>query len=304
MFGAIIGDISGSAYEFDNVRRKDFYFFNQPGARPASVTDDSICTAAIADAILSEEPFSEKLRYWGRRYATAGYGGMFNQWLQDDLAGPYKSWGNGSAMRASPCALLASSDEEAVMLARAQAEVSHNHPNAVHAAMALVHAIRMAYRKMSPSQIKDRLERQWGYDLSISMEGLQHELNGMFDVSAGGCLRIAMVSCLSATSYEDAIRNCISLGGDCDTTSAIAGPVAEALFGIPPALLEDGLKLIPDDVIVIIQSMYNDERAKDTIAGDMGDSLDIVMFEESSRRIMVGNQMYLRLFMRHQANPG
>lgn len=248
MLGAIIGDIVGSLFEFNSNKTKDFTLFS-PRCRP---TDDSIMTIAVGRACVEadcrdEEKFKgtlvEKMRELGRRYRSAGYGGRFYQWLMSDDMGPYNSYGNGSAMRVSPTAYAVDTLEEVEQLAKWSAEVTHNHPEGVKGAQAVAGAIFLARNGASKEEIKEYVERNY-YDLDFTLDEIRPGYS--FDVTCQGSVPQAIICFLEAKDYEDAIRNAVSLGGDADTQAAMAGAIAEAFFGIPEDLREEGLSRLDD----------------------------------------------------------
>jgi len=227
MLGAIAGDIIGSIYEARPIKSKDFPLFG----RGATFTDDTVCTVAIADAIMSGGDLAAYLRAYGRRYPDRGYGGMFLQWIMTDGMGPYGSWGNGAAMRVAAIAHLAADEAEALELAAKSAAVSHDHPDAVAGAQAAVLAAWLARQGHPPDDIRADIERRFGYDLGHSVDDIRKRYG--FDISCKGTVPPAIVCALEAADFEDAIRNAISLGGDADTLACITGGIAEVLFGLP-----------------------------------------------------------------------
>lgn len=232
--GAIAGDIVGSVFEWNNVKSKDF----EPlFAEHAFFTDDTVHTIAVADALMQEgQDFAERLRTYTNEYPGRGYGGMLGQWAQSASLGPYDSFGNGSAMRVSPCAWWATTEDEALALAERSAAPTHNHPEGVKGAQAVAFAIWQA-RTCRPTTagerhaLKDRIAAKFGYDLSQPVDDIR--LWYEFDVTCQGSVPQALTCALEADGFEDALRNAISIGGDSDTIAAIAGSVAEALWGIP-----------------------------------------------------------------------
>lgn len=265
MLGAIIGDIVGSVYEFDNIKTKDFELF-KPDCR---FTDDTVMTCAVADAIMnggSEKDFILSMKKYGRMYPHAGYGGRFRVWLRSMETKPYNSFGNGSAMRASPCAWVMDCGFCARTgmwpnrdLARLSASVTHNHPEGIKGALAVCDAIFMArfyfggwnieYSNPIDSdpdeckrRIKEHIENEYGYDLSMSLDEIRK--NYEFDETCQGSVPQAIVAFLESTDFEDAIRNAISIGGDSDTIAAITGSIAEAAYGISEDMKEMALSYL------------------------------------------------------------
>ncbi len=235
MLGAIAGDIIGSIYEHSNIKTKDFALFGE-GCR---FTDDTVCTVAVADCLLSDGDFGEYLSRYFLRHSHRGYGAMFARWAQSWNREPYGSWGNGSAMRVSSVAYFAKTEHEILELAERSASVSHNHPDAVAGAQAVALAIWWARGGMPAGDIREDLAARFSYNLSQSVDEIRDWYS--FDVSCAGSVPQALTCALEAADYEDAIRNAISIGGDSDTIACIAGGIAEAMFGLP----EDVAKAVP-----------------------------------------------------------
>ena len=237
MLGTLIGDTAGSRFEWKNHRSKEFELL----ADTCSLTDDSIMTLAIAKAILnSKEDHSDlaalAVRYMqqlGRLYPYAGYGGSFVRWLKDPNPKPYNSYGNGAAMRVSPCGFAAKSMEDARQMARTVTNVTHNHPESIKAAEAVSAAVFMARIGSSLPEIRDYIEKNY-YKIDFTLDGIRESY--AFDVSCQGSVPQAFAALFESTGFEDAIRNAVSIGGDSDTIAAIAGGMAEAYYGIPEEL--------------------------------------------------------------------
>ncbi len=234
MWGAIIGDIVGSRFEFANIYRKDFAFFSNN----CRFTDDTVCTVAVAEALLrcgrkGDEPFKSELvrllREYVNRYPYGGYGGMFGRWAADESMGPYNSFGNGSAMRVSPVIWFAESLEEAEHFAKLSAEVTHNHPEGIKGAVAVAGAGFLARQGKTKEEIKKYLEKYYTFDISCDE---WRERRMPFNETCRGTVPIAMECFFEADSFEDAVRLAVSMGGDSDTIAAMVGGVAEAFFGI------------------------------------------------------------------------
>ena len=239
MIGAIIGDIAGSRFEWKNHKGKDFELFTSA----CTPTDDSIMTLALADAILKcngnytrlEEEATYYMQVYGREYPDTGYGGMFRRWIFSYDPKPYNSYGNGAAMRVSPCGLAANSMEEAVMLARTVTQVTHNHPEAMKAAEAVASAIYLGRLGKSLEQIKEYITEHY-YHIDFTLDEIRPRYH--FDVTCQGSVPQAFEAFYESNDFEDAIRNAISIGGDSDTIAAITGGMAEAYYGVPEQLRE------------------------------------------------------------------
>lgn len=251
MLGAIIGDIVGSRFEFNNTDKYDFELF---GAG-CEFTDDSICTIAVADALLecgvsvSPADFAAKLQLWCRRYPSpmGSYGGSFSRWIWSSNPQPYNSFGNGAAMRFSASVLFASSKKEAVELAVKSAECTHNHEEAIKAVSALAAAcwdLRCGFPK---EEVCD------AYTPFFSPVRFKV---GLFDETCQYCVPLAFSIFRSSCSFEDAIRRAVAFGGDSDTLCAIVGALAEHHYGIPPAIKSKALAFLPAEMKNVINRCY------------------------------------------------
>ena len=254
MLGAIIGDIVGSIYEGNPIKTKDFPFFGNY----CCFTDDSVCTLAVADMLLRDLPPAETMQKWCRRYPSAGYGGNFGMWIYADPPEPYNSYGNGAAMRVSPAAFLNRNDLDAALSASDKVtEITHNHPEGIKGARATTHTIWLAYQGERPENIRQVITTEYGYDLTQTVDEIRPDYD--FDITCQGSVPQAITCALESVSYEDAVRNAISLGGDADTLAAIAGPIAEALHGIPDDLnerTESHYFTDAPDILEVIREMY------------------------------------------------
>ena len=238
MIGAILGDIVGSRFEFHNRLSKDFRFL----AYGCEFTDDTVMTCAVAQALMdSREGYadlSEKtvaaMQRIGRQYPNCGYGARFIHWMFADDPQPYNSCGNGSAMRVSPVGFAAHDVEEAKKLSAAVTCVSHNHPEGMKGAEATAVAIVMARQGKTKEEIRAAMEEY--YDLSVTVDEYREEWQGHGREICQVSLPQALACFFEGESYEDVIRNCVSIGGDTDTIAAIAGGIAEAYYGVPEEL--------------------------------------------------------------------
>jgi ADP-ribosyl-[dinitrogen reductase] hydrolase len=244
MLGAIAGDIVGSRFEGHPGPPEDFDLFH-PHCR---FTDDTVCTLAVADALLGTRDFAGTLRAFVRRHPNRGYGGMFLNWAFSDDAPAYGSWGNGAPMRASAVGWLAADEPEAMDLAAAQAAVSHDHPDAVAAAQAVALAILLLRHGEPPPRVRQRLAEDFGYDLAPE-RALRR---GGFDVSSAGTMPPALTAAFEATDWENAVRTAVCLGGDTDTLACIAGAVAEAIHGVPADIAAQAKGLLTADLADVL----------------------------------------------------
>jgi len=251
MLGAIIGDIAGSVYEWRNVKSKEIPLFSD-GCR---FTDDTVMTIAIAHGLLAgatPDSFIDSMHMFGKLYPDAGYAEMFYVWLHSGDREPYNSWGNGSAMRVSPCAWYADSLDAAEKLAADSAAVTHNHPEGIKGAQATSAAIYLARTGSSHEEIRGYIEKKYGYDLSRKLNDIRP--NYSFDVSCQGSVPEAIIAFLESTGFEDAIRNAISIGGDSDTIAAITGSIAEAAYSIPNSFIDILIEHLDDNLSAVINA--------------------------------------------------
>ena len=257
MFGAILGDIVGSRFEFDAPGwKKEFEFL----ASECNWTDDTAMTIAVAEALLKvgkdaeisviEQAVIDAMRDWGKRYPYAGFGGRFSQWLISDKPKPYGSYGNGSAMRVSSVGWLYDSLERTREVAAATARVTHNHPEGIKGAECTAAVIFLGRKGSSKEEIEEFIIREFGYDYSESMEEMR--TRHRHDESCRDALPKAIRSFMAGTSVEDVIRNAVSLGGDTDTIAAIAGSMAEGFYGMPVLYKGEVMQRVENDMLEVL----------------------------------------------------
>ena len=241
MYGAMLGDIIGSPFEFDRGEKtKDFPLF----CAESEFTDDTVMTLAVADALMDVTPemddadirweVIQSMKTFGLAYPHAGYGLMFRRWLRDKYPEPYGSFGNGSAMRVSSAGWLFDDLTTVRRMAQLSAEVTHNHPEGIKGAEAVASAIFMARSGSSKEEIKAFIETTFGYDLSRTCDEIRPGYRHV--ESCQETVPEAITAFLEGESFEDVIRTAVSLGGDCDTLTCIAGSMAEAFYGVPEEL--------------------------------------------------------------------
>jgi ADP-ribosylglycohydrolase len=228
MLGAIAGDVIGSVHEGSGTKTKDFPLF----VEDSRFTDDTVLTVAVAERLLRGGSYIDLFHDYFHAYPQAGYGGSFIRWAGYRRRDPYNSWGNGSAMRVSPVGFACDTLEEVLGQARESAEVTHNHPEGIRGAQGTAAAIFLARAGHTKADIKAHIEREFGYNLSERLDDIRGRY--AFDVSCQGSVPQSIIAFLEADSYEGAIRNAISLGGDADTMACIAGGIAEAFYGGVP----------------------------------------------------------------------
>jgi ADP-ribosylglycohydrolase len=259
MLGAIVGDIVGSTREGSMEKLKGFHLF----AAGSRFTDDTVMTCAIAKAILEGKDYGEAMRELGAAFPDSGYGGHFRRWILGQIEGPYGSFGNGSAMRASPVGWAFESEDEVLREARASALPTHDHPEGVKGAQATALAVWLARKGASKPEIRKEIEARFGYDLRRRLRDIRPAY--VFDVSCQGTVPEALISFLESFSFEDAIRNAVSLGGDADTLAAIAGPVAEAYYGrIGDKILGQALGMLDNALYDIVDGFIGRFRPEDS----------------------------------------
>ena len=256
MYGAILGDIIGSPYEFDmGGKTKDFPLFS----RNSTFTDDTVMTIAVAEALMDTvgkadeeilDAIAASMRSWGLRYPHSGYGARFINWLYDSSMGPYGSCGNGSAMRVSSAGWLYKSLGETRKAAALSAMVTHDHPEGIKGAESVACAIFMARTGSSKEEIRDYITSEFAYDLSRTCDEIRP---GYYHVET--CQKSvpeAITAFLEGRDFEDTVRLAVSLGGDTDTIACIAGSMAEAYFGVPRELKEECLNRLPEDMRAVL----------------------------------------------------
>lgn len=252
MIGAIAGDIIGSIYEFAPIKTKAFPLFDDR----SHFTDDSVLTVAVANAILSGRSYKESILETGRRHPDSGYGGSFIGWLFSENPQPYNSWGNGSAMRVSPVGFALQSKEKVLTEAKKSAEISHNHPEGIKGAQATALAIYMARTGCGKDTIRSRIAGDFGYDLNRTVDSIRPDYS--FNESCQGTVPEAIIAFLDSNSYEDAVRNAVSLGGDSDTLACITGGIAEAFYGdIPDNIVEEVRSRLTPDLSAVVDDFYS-----------------------------------------------
>ena len=241
MLGAIAGDVIGSVHERTRTKTKDF-----PLLTPESrFTDDTVLTVAVADCLLRGRDYVDALHDYFHAYPDAGYGGTFWLWASSRRREPYKSWGNGSAMRVSPVAYVGTTLDEVLAEAKRSAEVTHDHEEGIRGAQATAAAIFLARTGGTKEQIRLYIERQFDYFLAETLNDMRPTYQ--FDASCQWSVPQSIIAFLESTGYEDAVRNAISLGGDADTMACIAGAIAEAFYGGVPATIAEPVLARLDD---------------------------------------------------------
>lgn len=256
MYGALLGDMIGAPYEFDRGKKtKEFPMFS----RGSEFTDDSVMTVAVAEALLDAFPAAEDdwtelrlvnlMRKWGRTYPNAGYGTRFYRWLREKDPQPYGSYGNGSAMRVSAAGWLYDTLEKTEHMAELTAKVTHNHPEGIKGAVVTAGCIFLARTGADKDQIRAYAEKK-GYDLSRTCDEIRPGYHHV--ESCQQTVPEAVTAFLEGKDFEDVIRTAVSLGGDCDTLTCIAGSIAEAFYGVPEWMKAECRKRLPDDMLAVL----------------------------------------------------
>ena len=257
MLGAILGDIIGSAYEFNPTN--DYHFELFPPQ--SGFTDDTVCTIAVADALLKGKDFGQSIHEWCRKYPypIGGYGGRFRQWVMSDAPQPYRSFGNGSAMRVSPVAWLNQDEHEVLHNAEVSTACTHNHPEGIRGAQAVAYAIYDCRRMFRGKQQKGcgrevilqglhRALEYSGYDIHIRKEDVMNR----FDETCQGTVPVALWIISESSDFEDAIRRAVSLGADADTLGAIVGSIAEVIWGIPEWMKKKAMDYLTPEIKEVV----------------------------------------------------
>lgn len=250
MIGAIIGDIVGSRFEFNNAETTDFKLFTSE----CSFTDDTICTVAIADAILTGKSYRDSVHDWCRKYPRpmGGYGGSFARWVASDNPQPYNSFGNGSAMRVSPVGLYFDNEFGDVLNeAKKTAEITHDHPEGIKGAQVTAMCVWMMRKGYTKADMKSYVESEYG-----SLPKFK-PFSNPFDETCMNAVPVSVLCVLNSTCFEEAIRNAIIIGGDSDTIGAIVGGIAEAIYGVPAYLKDIAMSYLPDEMKKVVERFYN-----------------------------------------------
>ena len=259
MYGAILGDMIGAPYEFDQGdKTKDFELFNK--RKWIRYTDDSAMTLAVAKAIMDQgvnageadlkEAFVFNMQDIGNRYAQGEYGGRFSEWLRSRNPQPYGSWGNGSAMRASSIGWFFDSIERTREVAKWSAEVTHNHPEGIKGAESVAAAIYLLRTGKDKDKVREYICEEFGYDLSRTCDEIRPNYHHV--ESCQETVPEAIIAFLEGIDFEDSIRNAVSLGGDCDTLTCITGGLAEAYYGVPDEFKKECEDRLPEEFLDIL----------------------------------------------------
>lgn len=247
MLGAIIGDIVGSRFEFNNYKKTDFELFHPD----CTFTDDTVCTVAVADWLMNPDVgLSENMRYWCRKYPypSGGYGLSFKKWIFSE-SGPYNSFGNGAAMRVSPVAWWASDMSSIDLLARRSAQITHDHPEGIKGACCIAETIF----RLRSGQEKKNIRSFVNANYNLRQTCNQIRKTNQFDETCQVTVPQAIQCFLESTDFESAIRLAVSIGGDSDTIAAITGSLAEAAYGIPEEMKQKVFKILPDDILKVLR---------------------------------------------------
>ena len=261
MLGAIIGDIVGSRFEWNNHRSKDFKFFDDDLCK---LTDDSIMTLAVAKSLIECNEDYDKLHdivinnmvTIGRKYPNCGFGGHFYQWIMTDNHEPYNSYGNGSAMRVSACGYVGKDLDEVKKLSKIVTEVSHNHPEGIKGAEATAVSIYLARTGKTIEDIKKYIKENY-YDINFTLDEIRETYK--FNETCQDTVPQALEAFFESNSFEDAIRNAISIGGDSDTLACITGGIAAAYYGIPERIRFDSFyffDILQRDILLDFEKKY------------------------------------------------
>lgn len=252
MLGAIIGDIVGSVYEGQHIKTKDFPLFT----KKSTFTDDTVCMIAVADCLLHHSDYAATMRKWGQKYLPiTGFSKKFSAWIQNPNMPPYQSKTNGAVMKIPPVPFLVKDTVQAIKIADHITNQTHNHPDSLMAVHAFISTLHACQKGHAPDKIKTYLENTYGYDMHRSVDEIRATYD-KFYISCAKSVPEALICALEATSFEDAIRNAVSIGGDCDTIACIAGAIAEARFGVPFLYREAAFCKLPDEMQDIVQKLY------------------------------------------------
>lgn len=257
MLGAIAGDVIGSVHEFIGTKTPDFPLF----VSLSRITDDSVLTVAIAEALLDGLPYAETVQRYARAYPGYGYGSKFLRWMFMNPPKPYGSWGNGSAMRVSPVGFLMDDLDAAIAEAKKTAEITHDHPEGIRGAEATAAAVYLARTGASKSEIRREITERFGYELDFTIDEIRDSYG--FSGSCAGTVPQSIVAFLDSASFEEAIRLAVSLGGDADTLACITGGIAEAFYGeVPDEIAAETRERVEAPLLEVVDRFY--ERVSGT----------------------------------------
>lgn len=250
MLGAIIGDIAGSRFEFNNAKNSDFKLFTNE----CSFTDDTICTIAVADAVLSGRSYRDSVHEWCRKYPRpmGGYGCSFASWVYSDNPQPYNSFGNGAAMRVSPIGLYYDGRQSVLDEARKSAEITHSHSEGIKGAQVTAMCVWMVRKGHTKADVKDYVKKEYG-SIPVFVP-----FSNSFNETCMNAVPVAVSCFLASTDFEDAIRRAILVGGDSDTIAAITGGIAEAMYGVPDSMRRSAMLYLPDEMKNVITRFYSE----------------------------------------------
>ena len=306
VYGAILGDIIGSPYEFDKGEKTKVFTMFSPQAR---FTDDTVMTVAVAEALLDVGTDADhgtvcravirSMQKWGRKYPRVGYGGRFREWLKERNPKPYGSFGNGSAMRVSAVGWLYNSLERTREVARWTAEVTHNHPEGIKGAESVASAIYLARTGETKADIKKYIEAEFGYNLSRTLDEIRPSYH--MDVTCQGSVPEAIIAFLEGHDFEDTVRNAVSIGGDTDTIACIAGSIAEAYYGISVKLEVECLKRIPTEMRRVLPSF---DKANQRQVMDDGRIIEAALMRYDSEDDTADPQEVITALSCHLQNGG
>lgn len=247
MIGAIVGDIIGSIYEFNNIKTKSFPLFQDH----CFFTDDTVLTVALAESIMTGREYEALMREYYSRYPNAGYGGKFRKWAAGEIQGPYNSFGNGAAMRISPVAWAYADLDTVLTKAEEFTAITHNHSEGIKGAQATAAAIWLARNGHSKENIKRFVSIQFGYDLTRTCNDIRPEYS--FNETCQGTVPEAITAFLEGEDYEDCVRLSVSLGGDTDTIACITSSIAEGFYGVPEFISVRALSYLDDPLKSVVE---------------------------------------------------
>ena len=294
MLGAIIGDIVGSRWEFAPTNDYNFELFSDKN----EFTDDTICTVAVADALLKGKDFGQSIHEWCRRYPhpKGGYGGRFAQWVHSQHPKPYFSFGNGAAMRVSPVAMWFQDAQEVRLKAEQTAACTHNHPEGLKGASAVAEAIHAALHAC-PGKTPDERTRL-AREIATSVANHHHydiehirqaDVQNKFDETCQGTVPVALWVISQSDGFEDAVRRAVSLGADADTLGAIVGSIAEHIWGIPEAIGQKALGYLTDEMREVVEQFYAKAGTRPELEID-----EVKFAEDCINWVMPGLQFFYR----------
>ena len=262
MWGAIIGDLAGSIYEYDQIKSIKGIVPKEIIQDNSFFSDDTILTIAILDSIIKKGNYEHFLREYGKKYTNykpnfkpyfeTSFSPGFIKWVNKEKEG--NSIGNGAMMRISPIGYMFDSEREVIENTKLATIPSHNSYEAIECSKIIALIIYYARNGYDKNKIIEKLDVK-----------LEYKPFKKFNVTCNQTINNCLYALFTSNSFEESIKKVISYGGDTDTNACIVGSMAEALYGIDSELIEKAKKKIPKEFIDVLDLGYKiiDNRKND-----------------------------------------